>query len=167
ELLDPDRPVRGGLQAELAEDAFVEVRADDGDVAVLVGEDVDGADLLELPRELGVVGDPLVDLDLDEDRLELLLGRHQTFAPSLSLTASGISSIRSMTGIPAASRRAIFSVAVSSLPSTIVPAWPKLIPFISSSSMKRPAMKATIGSRESCSATHSESCASIRPPGSV
>ena len=38
---------------------------------------------------------------------------------------------------------------------------------ISSSSMKRPAMKATIGSRESLAATHSARCASIRPPGSV
>ena len=28
-----------------------------GDVAVVVGEDVDGADLLELLRELGVAGD--------------------------------------------------------------------------------------------------------------
>ena len=45
--------------------------------------------------------------------------------------------------------RAIFSPVVSSLPSTIVPAWPKRMPFISS--MKRPAMNATIGSRESCS----------------
>ena len=88
-------------------------------------------------------------------------------APSFSLTRSGISSIRSTTGIPAASSLAIFSVAVSSAPSTIVPAWPKLIPFISSESMKRPAMKATIGSRDSFSVTHSDSCASIRPPGSV
>src|SRR5438445_672933 len=48
--------------------------------------------------------------------------------------------------MPAAARRSIFSLAVSSLPSTIVPAWPKLIPGISS--MKRPAMKATIGSRD-------------------
>ena len=69
--------------------------------------------------------------------------------------------------MPAASRRAIFSVAVSSLPSTIVPAWPNDMPFISSSSMKRPAMKATIGRRESFSATQSASCASMRPPGSV
>jgi hypothetical protein len=61
----------------------------------------------------------------------------------------------------------IFSVAVSSTPSTIVPAWPKLIPFISSSSMNLPAMKATIGRRESFSETHSESWASMRPPGSV
>jgi hypothetical protein len=51
------------------------------------------------------------------------------------------------------------------LPSTIVPAWPKDMPGISS--MKRPAMKATIGSRDSFWTTHSDSCASIRPPGSV
>ena len=76
-----------------------------------------------------------------------------------------MSSIRSATMIPAAWRRATFSVAVSSLPSTIVPAWPKLIPGISS--MKRPAMNATIGIRESLSLTHAASSASIRPPGSV
>ena len=64
------------------------------------------------------------------------------------LDPSGISSIRSTTGIPAASSRAIFSVAESSLPSTIVPACPKLIPCISSSSMNLPAMNATIGSVE-------------------
>ena len=73
--------------------------------------------------------------------------------------------ISSATVMPAASRRAIFSVAVSSLPSTIVPAWPKLMPGISS--MKRPAMNATIGSRELFSVTHLASSASIRPPGSV
>ena len=67
--------------------------------------------------------------------------------------------------IPASARRAIFSLAVSSLPSTIVPAWPKLMPGISS--MKRPAMKATIGSRESFSVTQRASSASMRPPGSV
>ena len=56
-----------------------------------------------------------------------------------------MSSIRSATVIPAASSLAIFSLAVSSLPSTIVPAWPKDMPGISS--MKRPAMNATTGSR--------------------
>ncbi len=76
-----------------------------------------------------------------------------------------MSSIRSATTIPAAASRAIFSVAVSSLPSTIVPAWPKDMPGISS--MKRPAMNATTGSRELFSVTHSDSWASIRPPGSV
>ncbi len=75
--------------------------------------------------------------------------------------------MRSTTGIPAASRRAIFSVAESSLPSTIVPAWPKLIPCISSSSMNLPAMKATIGSSEPARSRQSTSSASIRPPGSV
>ena len=49
----------------------------------------------------------------------------------------------------------------------IVPAWPNVMPFISSSSMNLPAMNATIGRRESVSATHSASSASIRPPGSV
>ena len=84
-----------------------------------------------------------------------------------ALTRSGISSIRSTTGMPAASRRAIFSVAVSSLPSTIVPACPKDMPCISSSSMNLPAMKATIGRRELLSLTHCASWASMRPPGSV
>ena len=60
---------------------------------------------------------------------------------------------------PASARRAIFSAAVSSLPSTIVPAWPKLMPGISS--MKRPAMKATIGRRESFSR---HPVARARPP---
>ena len=60
--------------------------------------------------------------------------------------------------------RRIFSDAVSCLPSTIVPAWPKRIPGIAS--MKRPAMNATIGSRELLAFTHSASCASIGPPGS-
>ena len=78
---------------------------------------------------------------------------------------SGIWEISSATVIPASARRAIFSVAVSSLPSTIVPAWPKLMPGISS--MKRPAMNATIGRRESFSVTQRASSASMRPPGSV
>src|SRR3954447_23721479 len=76
---------------------------------------------------------------------------------------SGICEISSATVMPASARRAIFSAAVSSLPSTIVPAWPKLMPGISS--MKRPAMKATIGRRESFSVTHLASSASMRPPG--
>ena len=42
---------------------------------------------------------------------------------------------------------------------------PKRMPGISS--MKRPAMKATIGRREPCSLTHWDSSTSIRPPGSV
>jgi succinyl-CoA synthetase alpha subunit len=41
----------------------------------------------------------------------------------------------------------------------------ELMPGISS--MKRPAMNATIGRRESFCVTHSASCASMRPPGSV
>ena len=83
----------------------------------------------------------------------------------LLLMMCGMSEMSSATVMPASARRAIFSVAVSSLPSTIVPAWPKLIPGISS--MKRPAMNATIGSRESLSATQRASSASMRPPGSV
>ena len=72
--------------------------------------------------------------------------------------------MRSATAMPAASRRAILSAVVSARPSTIVPAWPKRMPGISS--MKRPAMNATTGSREPCSAMCAASCASIGPPGS-
>ena len=67
--------------------------------------------------------------------------------------------------MPASASRAIFSVAVSWMPSTIVPAWPKLMPGISS--MKRPAMNATIGIVQPVSVTQRASSASIRPPGSV
>src|SRR5262249_59857055 len=112
---------------------------------VCLGEDVNGADLGELGGERRVVRDRGVDVDVDEQR-----GAH-TGAPSFSLTIAGICEISSATTIPACARRAIFSVAVSSLPSTIVPACPKLIPGISS--MKRPAMNATIGRRESFSVT--------------
>src|SRR6476620_2124200 len=165
ELLDVHGAGGGGFNAELAEDALVAVLGDDLDLAAGVLEDVDGADFFELGGEGGVVCDRVLDGDVDEDLVQGL--GHQAVAPIFSLTTSGISSIRSTTRMPAASRRAIFSVAVSSLPSTIVPAWPKLMPFISSSSMNLPAMKATIGRRLSLSLTHSESCASMRPPGSV
>src|SRR5881394_887567 len=120
QLDDPNRTVRGRVDAEVAEDALVEVLGDDFDAGVGRGEDVDGADFFELLGELGVGGDRGVDLDVDEDLVQRL--GHQTAAPSFSLTASGISSIRSTTRMPAASRRAIFSVAVSSTPSTMVPA---------------------------------------------
>ena len=53
-----------------------------------------------------------------------------------------MSPTRSATVIPAASRFAIFDAVVSARPSTMVPAWPKLIPGMSS--MKRPAPNATI-----------------------
>src|SRR3954447_1742035 len=165
ELLDDDTTRRSGLDAEVAEDALVEVLADDLHLAAVVGIDVDRADLLELRGQLRVAGDLVRDHDVDEDSLELV--GHQTFAPSFSLTAPGISSIRSTTGIPASSRRAIFCVAESSAPSTIVPAWPKLMPCISSSSMNLPAMKAMIGSLASFSSRQSTSSASMRPPGSV
>ena len=72
--------------------------------------------------------------------------------------------MRSATVIPAAFIRLIFSTVVSAFPSTMVPAWPKRMPGISS--MNRPAMKATIGRRESFFWSHSASSASIRPPGS-
>src|SRR4029079_19125853 len=125
-------------------------------------EDVDRAGLLELPTELGVAGDGVVDLDPDEQRV---LPHAGLLSASLDFMISGISEISSATVIPASARRAIFSVAVSSLPSTIVPAWPKLMPGISS--MKRPAMNATIGRRELFSLTQRASSASMRPPGSV
>src|SRR3954449_6682568 len=163
ELLDVHGAGGAGFDAEAAEDALVDVLVDDLDGAVGVFVDVDGADFLELGGDGGVVLDRVLDLDVDED----LVRGHQAAAPSFSLTTSGISSMRSTTRMPAASRRAIFSVAVSSLPSTIVPAWPKDMPFISSSSMNLPAMKATMGRRLSLSLTHSASWASMRPPGSV
>src|ERR671910_758153 len=164
ELLDLDRAVRRSVEAELAQHALVDVLVHDLDQAVVAGaEDVHGAHLLEPRGDLGVPGDGVVHRDVDEDPVQ----GHRTTAPRRSLTASGISSMRSTTRIPAPSSRAIFCAAVSSSPSTIVPACPKLIPFISSSSMNLPAMKATIGSRESFSVTHSASWASMRPPGSV
>src|SRR4051795_1956936 len=133
------------LHAQLAEDAFVEVLLDDLDLAVLGGVDVHGAGIRELLRHLGVVADLVGDLDIDEQ------AGHQAVTPSRSFTRSGISAIDSATVMPASCSRSIFSAAVSALPSTIVPAWPKLMPGISS--MKRPAMKAMIGSFESFSVT--------------
>ena len=53
ELEHLHRAGRGGLDAQLAEDALVEVLLDDLNVPVRVGEDVDRADVLELLRELG------------------------------------------------------------------------------------------------------------------
>ena len=85
--------------------------------------------------------------------------------PPAALTSSGIWEISSATVMPASRRRVIFSAAVSALPSTMVPAWPKLMPGISS--MNLPAMKATMGRRELCSVTQAASWASMRPPGSV
>ena len=105
---------------------------DDLDPPVGGGEDVDGADLFELGRQRGVAGDGVVDLDADEDRVVTHAG---LLSASLDFMISGISEISSATVMPASARRAIFSAAVSSLPSTIVPAWPKLMPGISS--MKR------------------------------
>src|SRR5690606_8929785 len=122
----------------------------------VVGEDVDRADLGQLGGQRRVVGDRVVDLDVDKQRCLTHAG---VLSASLLLTRSGIWEISSATTMPASARRAIFSVAVSSLPSTIVPAWPKLMPGISS--MKRPAMKATIGRRESFSVTHFASSASM------
>src|SRR3954464_1224959 len=132
----------GGLDAELAQHALVEVVLDHLDGAVAVRVDVDGAGVLELLREARVGADVLCHLDVYEGPW------HQ---PIFSLTRSGISEISSATVIPASFSRLIFSAAVSGLPSTMVPAWPKLMPGISS--MKRPAMKATIGSFESFSVT--------------
>src|SRR4051812_18833553 len=136
---------RRGIDAQLAQHAFVEVLVDHLDVPVAGCVDVHGAGVLELLRHLGVVPDVVGDLDVDES------AGHQAFAPIFSFTRSGISLISSATVIPASFRRLIFSAAVSALPSTIVPAWPKLMPGISS--MKRPAMKATMGSFESFSVT--------------
>src|SRR5829696_2727108 len=154
---------RRRVEAELAQHALVDVLLDDLDGAVLtLRVDVDGADLGEPGGERGVLRRLVVDLDADEDRV---LPHAALRSPRRSRTRSGIWEISSATTMPASARRAIFSVAVSSLPSTMLPAWPKLMPGISS--MKRPAMNATIGRRESLSLTHSASWASMRPPGSV
>src|SRR5204862_6380059 len=103
--------------------------------------DVHRAHLGQPRGQLRVPGDVLVHLDADEQRVAPHAG---AASPNLDLTRSGISSMRSATVIPASARRAIFSAAVSSLPSPIVPAWPDLMPFVSS--MKRPAMNATFRS---------------------
>src|SRR5215208_4385802 len=155
--------IGGGVEAQAAEHALVEVLLDEDRVAAFDGIDVDGADLREPGRDGGVLGDGVVDLHADEGGL----GPHAAalLSASLAFMISGIWEISSATVIPASARRAIFSLAVSSLPSTIVPAWPKLMPGISS--MNRPAMKATIGRRESFSVTQRASSASMRPPGSV
>src|SRR3954452_23686438 len=160
ELVDGHRPRRRGVDAQRAQDALVDVVVDDLHALAGRGEDVDRAGLLELLGQLAIALDGLVDLDPDERGVV-----PHAFTPIRSLTRSGIWLISSATTMPASARRAIFSLAVSSLPSTIVPAWPKLMPGISS--MKRPAMKATIGRCESFSVTHRASSASMRPPGSV
>src|SRR5438094_5437889 len=136
ELVHGDGPLRRSVDAQRAQDALVEVGVDDLHAVVRRREDVDRAGLLELARQLGVVGDRVVDLEADERRV---VSHAAVFSRILSLTSSGMSEISSATVIPASASRAIFSAAVSSLPSTMVPAWPKLIPGISS--MNRPAMK--------------------------
>src|SRR4051812_41987907 len=97
ELVDLDRPGGGGLDAQLAEDALVDVGLDDVDLAVGVGVDRDGADLFELRGEVGVAGDGVVDLDADER----CVGPHDR----RSFISSGIWEISSATVMPAASRR--------------------------------------------------------------
>src|SRR5438270_11674854 len=175
ELDDLDHAGRGGVEAQAAEDALVDVAPDDLDAAaVVLGEDVDGAGVGQRAGQLGIPAGLVVDLDRDERPVD----PHRALPPAAPAPAgvpvrssiaarimSGMSSIRSATEIPAWASRAIFSEAVSSLPSTIVPACPKLMPGISS--MKRPAMNATIGSLERFSVTHRASSASMRPPGSV
>jgi hypothetical protein len=104
ELVNTHRAGGRGVDAELAEDALVEVLLDDLEAPVAAGEDVDRAGVLELLGELGVGADLLRHLDVDEDLVELLAG-HQATAfrdSSPALTASGMSSIRSTTSIPAA-----------------------------------------------------------------
>src|SRR3954470_22216021 len=66
ELQHLDRAGRRGLDAELAQDALVQVLLDDLHVAVLVGVDVDRTGVLELLGEPGVVANRLVDGDVDE-----------------------------------------------------------------------------------------------------
>src|SRR6185295_14666909 len=158
ELDDLHRPGGHRFDAQLAQHALVEVLLDDAEPAVLLlREDVDRTDFGQLLREGVIRRHSGVDLDVDEH------ARHQC-PSSRSFTSAGISSIRSATEMPAARMRSILSAVVSAFPSTIVPAWPNRMPGISS--MKRPAMKATIGSRLLCSRTQSASSASMRPPGS-
>src|ERR1700727_1158245 len=165
ELDDLHDAVRRGVEAEAAEHALVEVLLDQLERAVCgLRVDVDRARLGQLLRKPRVGRRCVVDFDCDE---ETVLPHAWLLSAIFALTRSGISSIRCTTGMPAASSRAIFSVAESSLPSTIVPACPKDIPCISSSSMNLPAMNATIGRRESFSLTHCDNPASMRPPGSV
>src|SRR6201999_3263477 len=140
---------RRRVDAEAAQDALVDVALHDLDATAVVAVDVDRADLAELRGDGGVVDDRVGDLDPDERSVD----SHATLlSASLAFMISGISEISSATVIPASANRLIFSVAVSSLPSTIVPAWPNDIPGISS--MNRPAMNATIGRRELFSVTH-------------
>src|SRR5215211_1511842 len=117
EFEDPHRSGGRGVEAEPAEDALVQVLADDLHASVTGRVDVDGAGLLELLRKRCVTAHRVVDLDADEGAVA-----PHAATPMRSLTRSGISAISSATTIPAEARRSIFSVAVSSLPSTIVPA---------------------------------------------
>src|SRR5262249_3405265 len=75
ELLHDDRPGGRGLDAETAENAFVEVLRDERNAVVAFAnvEDVDWADLLELGGHLRVGCDPIGHLDVDEDAV-LLFG---------------------------------------------------------------------------------------------
>src|ERR1700683_322400 len=165
----------GRVQAQATQHALVEVLLHDLERPVLVlGVDVHRARIRERVRQLAVRGRAVVHLDRDEDPVPPHEAATPVVPPAAAPVAgagifarimSGMSSIRSATAIPACASRAIFSDAVSSLPSTIVPAWPKLMPGISS--MKRPAMKATIGRRELFSVTQRASSASLLPPGSV
>src|SRR5262245_59598087 len=111
ELHDPDRALRRGADAQIAQRALVEVLLDDRHAALAGGEDVDRTRLLERARERGVVRELRGDADVDEQP------RHQPLPaearrPRIS---AGICSIRSATEIPAASIREIFSAVVSSL----------------------------------------------------
>src|SRR5438552_4036592 len=163
ELDHLDRSPRRRVEAQPAQHALVEALLHDlKPAAVLLGKDVDRARLRHPARQLRIGGDRVVHLDRDEHRVRSHAGaRSAIFARIIP----GMSSIRSATAMPAWARRAIFSAAVSWIPSTIVPAWPKLMPGISS--MNLPAMNATIGRRDSFSTTQRASSASMRPPGSV
>src|SRR3954462_12613870 len=69
QLVHGDRPGRGRVDAQAAEDALVEVGLDDLDPFLGGRVDVDGAGVLELLRELPVARDRVVDLDADEPRV--------------------------------------------------------------------------------------------------
>src|SRR5215475_3036748 len=96
ELEHPDRAVGGGVNAQPAQDALVDIALDDLHAGVAGREDVDRADLGELRRERGVARHAVEDLDADEDPV-----LPHARAPIRSLISAGICEISSATTIPA------------------------------------------------------------------
>src|SRR5436190_22291220 len=88
QLAHAQRAGWGGLHAELAEDALVEVLLHDLYASLGRGVDVHRAGILELLRHLRVPADRVVDLDVDE-----LAGHQAATFPIFSRIRSGISEI--------------------------------------------------------------------------